>query len=132
MIKGSSTVRHKMLSLQICVYTGSVAGHNLAENFHIHFKSSVSCPMKQCLSANLLRYDLGLIGGALSAMREELKLTGSLSTEVIVGAAKVGAIFGTFLGAAFMLRYGRRSAIAVNGLAFTMGPLIMALSSNVW
>lgn len=65
-------------------------------------------------------------------MREELKLTGSLSTEAIVGAAKVGAIFGTFLGAAFMLRYGRRSAIAVNGLAFTMGPLIMALSSNVW
>lgn len=54
----------------------------------------------------------------------------SWSTEAIVGAAKFGAVFGTFLGGALMLRYGRRNAIAASSVFFTSGPLIMAASTG--
>lgn len=51
--------------------------------------------------------------------------------EVIVGAAKLGAVAGTFLGAALMLFYGRRPAIAIDSIFFIAGPLIMASAWNV-
>lgn len=76
------------------------------------------------------RYDLGLIGGALLGIRRQFNITRSIVVEAIVGAAKLGAFFGTFLGGALMLRYGRRRAIASNSVAFTLGPLIMAVSTG--
>ena len=50
-------------------------------------------------------YDLGLIGGALLNIRDEFGI-GDGAAEAIVGAAKFGAFFGTFVGGAAMLRYG--------------------------
>ena len=76
------------------------------------------------------RYDLGLISGALFDIRDDLH-TSEADEEIIVGAAKFGAIFGTFLGGALMLHYGRRIAIASDSLFFLLGPLTMALSSNM-
>lgn len=49
----------------------------------------------------------------------------------MVGAAKFGAIFGTFLGGAFMLHYGRRLAIGFDSIFFFVGPLIMAFSASM-
>ena len=43
------------------------------------------------------RYDLGLIGGALLLIHDEFGTSEALE-ETIVGAAKIGAFFGTFLG----------------------------------
>ena len=43
------------------------------------------------------RYDLALISGALSEIRDQFGLS-EVMEEVIVGAAKIGAFFGTFLG----------------------------------
>ncbi len=51
--------------------------------------------------------------------------------EIIVGAAKIGAFFGTFLGGALMLYYGRRIAITLDSLFYAIGPLIMAMSFSV-
>ena len=48
-----------------------------------------------------------------------------------MSAAKFGAFFGTFIGGAAMLRYGRRKAIALDSLFFMIGPLIMAASMGV-
>lgn len=48
----------------------------------------------------------------------------------ITGAAKFGAFFGTFIGGAFMLRYGRKRAIAFNSIFFVVGPLVMSASWN--
>lgn len=45
----------------------------------------------------LCSYDLALISGALSELRDHFNLSEALE-EAIVGAAKVGAFFGTFLG----------------------------------
>jgi len=43
---------------------------------------------------------------------------------------QTGAFFGTFLGGALMLRYGRRKAIAAQALFFSLGPVIMALANG--
>jgi MFS family permease len=75
-------------------------------------------------------YDLGLIGGALLEIRDDFGI-GDWAAEAIVSAAKFGAFFGTFIGGAAMLHYGRRKAIAVDSLFFIVGPLVMAASAGV-
>ena len=61
------------------------------------------------LGGFLFGYDLGLIAGALLYMDtdEDLHLT-TASSEVIVGMAKLGAVFGTFIGGALMVDVGGR------------------------
>lgn len=81
---------------------------------------------RRCLAG----YDLGLIGGALLNIRDAFGI-GDWAAEAIVGAAKFGAFFGTFLGGAAMLRYGRRKTIALDSLFFIAGPLVMAASMGV-
>ncbi|KAL4420816.1 hypothetical protein ABPG75_010472 [Micractinium tetrahymenae] len=82
------------------------------------------------LAGFLFGYDLGLIGGALLNIRDDFGI-GDWTAELIVGAAKFGAFFGTFLGGALMLHYGRRKAIAIDSAFFIVGPLIMAASAGV-
>lgn len=72
------------------------------------------------------RYDLGLIGGALLKISDAFQLEGASMKELIVGAAKLGAVPGTLLGGAAMTTYGRTTAIAAAAVPFTLGPLIMA------
>ncbi|KAG2489392.1 hypothetical protein HYH03_012034 [Edaphochlamys debaryana] len=84
------------------------------------------------LGGFLFGYDLGLIGGALLPIQRYFNMTGSIDLGLVVGAAKIGAAAGTFLGGAAMARYGRQRALAANSLAFTMGPLIMALATGPW
>ena len=81
------------------------------------------------LGGFLFGYDLGLIAGALVYMEASLHLRES-SEEVIVGMAKLGAVFGTFVGGALMQDVGRRRAIAWNSVFFLLGPLIMAAASG--
>ena len=81
------------------------------------------------LGGFLFGYDLGLIAGALLYMEPDLRLT-EASEEVIVGMAKLGAVFGTFIGGALMVDVGRKRAIAVTGVFFLLGPLAMALSAD--
>lgn len=57
---------------------------------------------------------------------------GSGGAELIVGAFKLGACLGTFLGGALMLRYGRQKAIALSSIFFTAGPLLMAAAPGAW
>ena len=56
--------------------------------------------------------------------------SGSCAQECIVGALKLGAFFGTFLGGALMLRYGRRRAIAITAVTAVLGPLLMAAAGG--
>jgi MFS family permease len=79
---------------------------------------------------NHTRYDLGLIGGAMLGISQAFSITSVSTKEAIVGAAKLGACFGTFLGGALMLRYGRRRAIAAESVFFVAGPLVMAAATG--
>ena len=47
-----------------------------------------------------------------------------------MGAAKLGAFGGTFLGGALMLHSGRRLAIGLDSVFFLLGPLLMAASKG--
>jgi MFS family permease len=47
-----------------------------------------------------------------------------------VGAAKLGACFGAFLGGALMLHYGRRIAITIDSVLFMLGPIVMATAAG--
>ncbi|GLI65920.1 hypothetical protein VaNZ11_009573 [Volvox africanus] len=84
------------------------------------------------LGGFLFGYDLGLIGSALLQIRRYFHVRSSGTVELIVGVAKLGAAVGTFLGGAAMARYGRQRALALNSVAFTAGPLIMAIASGPW
>lgn len=78
----------------------------------------------------LFGYDLGLIGGAMHGIKRDLGIAADAAVEAIVGAAKLGAALGTFLGGALMLRYGRRRAIALSAAFFAVGPAIMAAANG--
>ncbi|KAK9835166.1 hypothetical protein WJX81_002425 [Elliptochloris bilobata] len=82
------------------------------------------------LGGFLYGYDMGLIGGALVDIRRDFN-TSEGQDELIVGATKVGAVFGTFLGGALMVHYGRRVAIALDSIFFVGGPLLMAVSHSI-
>eukprot|EP00890_Picochlorum_soloecismus_P006817 jgi/Picsp_1/960/NSC_04444-R1_sugar inositol transporter len=82
-----------------------------------------------CISAFLFGYDLGLIGGALPLIKDDLGLTNGQG-ELIVGGAKLGAVVGTLLGAASMLQFGRRFTIIMDAWNFVLGPIVMAVSPN--
>jgi MFS family permease len=73
----------------------------------------------------LCRYDLGLIGGAMLGISDAFHISNAMK-EAIVGAAKLGAFFGTFIGGVCMLRYGRRKAISLQAAFFVAGPALMA------
>lgn len=70
-----------------------------------------------------------LQGGALLHIQAEMGVS-DMGASIIVGAAKLGATLGTFLGGALMLYYGRRPTIAMNSVFFMVGPLVMAASWN--
>ena len=64
------------------------------------------------------------------AIRDDLG-TSTLQEELIMSAAKLGAIVGTFFGGATMLHFGRRRALFLDSSLFALGPLVMALSPGV-
>jgi MFS family permease len=57
--------------------------------------------------------------------------TSSFEDAWIVGATKAGACIGVFLGGAYMYRHGRKAAIFIDSIFFTVGPLVMASSASV-
>ena len=64
-------------------------------------------------------YDLALISGALSEIRDHFNLSEALE-EAIVGAAKVGAFFGTFLGDAHPSEYCYPQVCNITGMMWTI------------
>ena len=52
--------------------------------------------------------------------------------ELIVSGAKVGAVIGALLGGYLSHRRGRRWALGASGVAFFVGPVIMAVAPNVF
>ena len=84
-----------------------------------------------CISAFLFGYDLGLIGGALPRIHEDLNTSGAID-EVIVGGAKLGAVVGAIVGAVMMKVYGRKVAMVWDVLFFLIGPVFMVVYGSFW
>ena len=82
------------------------------------------------LAGFLFGYDLALIGGAIDLIQEDLGLS-DWNIELVVGGAKIGAVFGTFVGGGLMHRLGRRKAIALSAGFFGAGPLLMAFAPGL-
>ena len=82
------------------------------------------------LAGFLFGYDLGLIGGALGELREAFGASDAALGAVVAGA-KVGSVFGAFLGGGVMWARGRRSAMGAAAAFFITGPLIMAAAGNI-
>lgn len=93
------------------------------------FTALLNISLFACISAFLFGYDLGLIGGALPRIQEELGTSDALA-QGIVGAAKLGAVLGAFLGAIVMKLYGRRPAMVFDVFFFLVGPLCMVIYPN--
>lgn len=83
-----------------------------------------------CISAFLFGYDLGLIGGALPLIQEQLG-TSDVVDQAIVGVAKLGAVLGAFLGSIVMKVHGRRPAMILDVFFFIFGPIFMVVHPNV-
>jgi MFS family permease len=82
------------------------------------------------LGGFLFGYDLAVIGGAIPFMQPELGLSEG-EVELVVSAAKFGAVLATPLAGYVMLRYGRRPALALSAAAFCAGPGIMAVAPGL-
>ncbi len=83
-----------------------------------------------CISAFLFGYDLGLIGGALHGIHKNLATSDAVD-EVIVGAAKLGAVLGAFVGSLTMKVCGRRVAMISDVFFFIFGPICMVVYPHV-
>lgn len=78
-------------------------------------------------SGLLFGYDLGLVQGAIHSIREHLELSNAM-IDVVVAAAKIGAVFGPFMAGYLMNKLGRRAALVGGAFFFFLGPIVMALS----
>ena len=82
------------------------------------------------LAGFLFGYDLGLIGGALGELREAFGASDAALGAVVAGA-KVGSVFGAFVGGGVMWARGRRAAMGAAAIFFVLGPLMMAAAGNI-
>lgn len=80
-------------------------------------------------SGLLFGYDLGLVQGAIHSIKESLELSNTM-IDLIVAAAKVGAVFGPFLAGWLMSKMGRRFGMVSGAFFFFIGPIVMAMSQE--
>jgi SP family myo-inositol transporter-like MFS transporter 13 len=81
----------------------------------------------------LFGYDTSAIGGALLFINEELRMANlpplsATMMGIIPAATPLGAVFGALSGGFWADRYGRRPAVMLAGVIFTLGAAIMAFS----
>jgi len=72
---------------------------------------------------------LGLVQGAIHSIKESLELSNTM-IDLIVAAAKVGAVFGPFLAGWLMSKMGRRFGMVSGAFFFFIGPIVMAMSQE--
>ena len=79
------------------------------------------------LAGMLFGYDQGVISGALVSMKAALSLS-ALMLEVVTSWVTLGALFGALAGGELADRLGRKHAVLIAGVIFTMGSFVEALA----
>ena len=80
-------------------------------------------------SGMLFGYDLGLVQGAIHSIKENLGLSNAM-IDLIVAAAKIGAVFGPFLAGYVMSKLGRRAGLVSGAFFFFVGPIVMSAATR--
>ncbi|OXC62367.1 hypothetical protein AYX13_06986 [Cryptococcus neoformans] len=85
------------------------------------------------LAGFLFGYDTGIVGVALPLVGDEL--TGSTLTysqqEIVTAGTTIGAIFGSAILGAFADRLGRKLALLISDIFFTLGAVLIACSYSL-
>jgi len=79
------------------------------------------------LSGGLFGYDQGVISGALHGIRATFSLS-ALLIEVVTSWVTLGALFGALVAGELADRLGRKRAVLIAGIVFTIGSLVEALA----
>ena len=79
------------------------------------------------LSGALFGYDQGVISGALAGIKTDFSLS-ALLVEVVTSWVTLGALFGALSGGELADRFGRKRALLIAGVVFTVGSLVEALT----
>ncbi|WP_111746567.1 sugar porter family MFS transporter [Salinisphaera orenii] len=79
------------------------------------------------LGGMLYGYDIGIIAGALEAMKTELSLSGS-EMSLIVAAVLGGGSIATLVGGPIADAIGRKPTILISGVIFAIGVIVNALA----
>ncbi|MDO8954026.1 MAG: sugar porter family MFS transporter [Gammaproteobacteria bacterium] len=82
------------------------------------------------LAGLLFGIDIGAISGALPFLTLDFHLT-TIEQESIVSAILVGAVIGTLFSGFITRRYGRRFAILISALIFSVGSIFSAFAVSV-
>lgn len=82
-----------------------------------------------CLSGFLFGFDTGVISGALQPIKDEFDLNDTTS-EIVVGATTLGAIFGGLFAGICSDRFGRKPITLFSSVVFIVGAVIMAATPN--
>lgn len=79
------------------------------------------------LSGMLFGYDQGVISGALISIKAHFSLS-ALLLEVVTSWVTLGALFGALAGGELADRLGRKHAVLIAGVVFTVGSFVEALA----
>jgi sugar porter (SP) family MFS transporter len=82
------------------------------------------------LGGLLFGYDTGVISGAILYLRTSFHLT-SLTEEIAVSSVLVGAILGALISSRLSDALGRRKALLITAIIFSLGAILTALSPNL-
>jgi len=82
------------------------------------------------LAGLLFGIDIGVISGALPFLQQDFHLS-TIEQESIVSAILVGAVIGTLFSGFITRRYGRRFAILISALIFSVGSILSAFATSV-
>ncbi|MDF2529488.1 MAG: transporter [Gammaproteobacteria bacterium] len=82
------------------------------------------------LAGLLFGIDIGAISGALPFLKQDFQLS-TIQQEAVVSSILAGAVIGTLFSGFITRHYGRRFAILVSALIFSVGSILSAFSVSV-
>ncbi|XP_065061741.1 solute carrier family 2, facilitated glucose transporter member 12-like [Rhopilema esculentum] len=110
----------------------SSIGEHAERIFPSHRNGRIGCllPLASFMAALggiLFGYDIGIISGALLQLREYFHVS-CHQQEMIVTSLIIGGLIASLVGGQIVDHFGRRRAIILNSLFFTVGAMVLAFS----
>ncbi|XP_023743044.1 probable polyol transporter 4 [Lactuca sativa] len=88
-----------------------------------------ACAVFASLNSVLLGYDVGVMGGAIIFMQQDLKIS-EVQVEVIVGILNIVSLIGSLAGGKASDTIGRKRTMAFGAFIFQFGVIVMTIAPN--